>query len=652
MPRTGTVPSLFFAVCAIVATHGAFAATKEPPYEAVVESDEAFARCGPGKNFYPTGKLKRGDHVTVRRHDPGGWFMIDPPPGSFSLIQGDDVQREGNLGTVKQLAEGQSPVRIGSEIDPAIDSVYQRQLSSGERIEILGEVTVPRRNGQVQMFKVRPPKGEFRWIEGMNLTPLDQQIQDQKIRSQQARTQQNGNQQPKEQADSDPFAAAPQAEKNSHAGSRSTVSRKPIARLTAATGAATTPFQASAQTKLSKKNAPSAATPTALVDPHSRLDQIDFQFRDTIQRQPATWNLVQIEQAYRELGQQSLSPALRGQLDLRFSAIQHYKQVKAEYDDYFRLVSNTERKDAELAALQNSLDPQDARPAIAQPGQVPPATGPSLNVVPNAATGPEMPVPVVNDPNPQATPSLPAFNPPRQPQTNSQNGARAVGPVLENPVPVPTEPQPEASPRREIRSESPNQSPPAVTPNESGSLSQNESGSLTQEVPTNPPAAPTTQGSTNGAVDTRSQSVPSNDSFDSPTQTRTRTLRNIATPPQGPQPSTVAPTVPPSQPVQQVPNAQPVPSLAAPRQIRPQAAGGLDGAGIVQRAATPVPGGPRHVLLAPNGRILAYLYPDRGVNLDTYVGQSMGIVGPRAYRPELQTDLIVVRRMIPVRLAQ
>ncbi len=50
------------------------------------------------------------------------------------------------------------------------------------------------------------------------------------------------------------------------------------------------------------------------------------------------------------------------------------------------------------------------------------------------------------------------------------------------------------------------------------------------------------------------------------------------------------------------------------------------------------------MLLAPNGRILAYLYPDRGVNLDAYLGQSMGIVGPRAFRPELQTDLIVVRR--------
>ncbi len=114
--------------------------------------------------------------------------MIDPPPGSFSLIQSDDVQREGNVGTVKQLAEGQSAVRIGSSIDPALDSVYQRQLSSGERVEILGEATVAHRGSTMQMLRIRSPKGEFRWIEGMSLIPVDQQAQEQQIRDQQART--------------------------------------------------------------------------------------------------------------------------------------------------------------------------------------------------------------------------------------------------------------------------------------------------------------------------------------------------------------------------------------------------------------------------------------------------------------------------------
>lgn len=93
-----------------------------------------------------------------------------------------------------------------------------------------------------------------------------------------------------------------------------------------------------------------------------------------------------------------------------------------------------------------------------------------------------------------------------------------------------------------------------------------------------------------------------------------------------------------------------MPPMAAPRQIRPGAAGELDGAGVIQRAATPIPGGPRHVLLAPNGRILAYLADGDGLNLDGYVGQPMGIIGPRTFHPELQADLIIVRRVMPVRL--
>ncbi|MBL8848846.1 MAG: hypothetical protein JNG89_04150, partial [Planctomycetaceae bacterium] len=56
------------------------------PYEATVQADDVHVRSGPGLRHYPTGKLNSGDHVTVIRHDPGGWYMIAPPAGSFSWI--------------------------------------------------------------------------------------------------------------------------------------------------------------------------------------------------------------------------------------------------------------------------------------------------------------------------------------------------------------------------------------------------------------------------------------------------------------------------------------------------------------------------------------------------------------------------------------
>ena len=76
----------------------------------------------------------------------------------------------------------------------------------------------------------------------------------------------------------------------------------------------------------------------------------------------------------------------------------------------------------------------------------------------------------------------------------------------------------------------------------------------------------------------------------------------------------------------------------------------FDGAGIVQRSALSYPGAPRHVLLTPDGRVLAYLQPAPGVNLDAAIGRAMGLVGQRGHRPDLRADLIVVQQYMPVRL--
>jgi hypothetical protein len=71
----------------------------------------------------------------------------------------------------------------------------------------------------------------------------------------------------------------------------------------------------------------------------------------------------------------------------------------------------------------------------------------------------------------------------------------------------------------------------------------------------------------------------------------------------------------------------------------------------VQKAAAAGTGAPAYVLITPQGRVLAYLQPTNGLNLDAYVGKSMGIYGQRSYRADLRTDLIIVRSLTPVRLA-
>jgi hypothetical protein len=58
----------------------------------------------------------------------------------------------------------------------------------------------------------------------------------------------------------------------------------------------------------------------------------------------------------------------------------------------------------------------------------------------------------------------------------------------------------------------------------------------------------------------------------------------------------------------------------------------------------------QHVLLAPDGRVLAYLAAAPGVNLDDWVGRSAGVNGKRSFQRDLLTDLIVVTRLTSVRL--
>ena len=81
------------------------------------------------------------------------------------------------------------------------------------------------------------------------------------------------------------------------------------------------------------------------------------------------------------------------------------------------------------------------------------------------------------------------------------------------------------------------------------------------------------------------------------------------------------------------------------------APGGLSGAGIVQKVAGPRGGPATYVLTDRNGRMLALLQPAQGVNLESLVGQPVGLIGPRGFDPRMRADVIQVVRAVPVQLA-
>ena len=103
--RTIVIMLMLVSSLSALVNSAAAQASRTFPYDAVVVDDEVYARSGPGKQYYPTSRFRKGDPVSVVRQDPGGWFMIEPPLGSFSWVRTEFVRRGRRKG-VRTLFEG------------------------------------------------------------------------------------------------------------------------------------------------------------------------------------------------------------------------------------------------------------------------------------------------------------------------------------------------------------------------------------------------------------------------------------------------------------------------------------------------------------------------------------------------------------------
>jgi hypothetical protein len=453
------------------------------PYKAVVTQNQAEVYSGAG--FYATGRLRSGSRVKVHRHDPEGWYVITPPPDSFSWIRADYVQRapSGRVGTV---IENDVMVRIGSSRNDSRD-VYQEKLSKNDRVEILGEQTFDTEQGLVRVYKIVPPQGEFRWIQGKNVTPID------KI----ARSQSNLNQfSNSSNAQSSPSQTRDSSEKGNSVFTKPTIwnGKRPPQK------------QVSTSRDIEE--------PDDFLVVHEQMNRLDRKFRTVIKLETGNWKFAQLENDYRTLQLENTDSDIAILLDQRLAAVKRYQKVKQEYDDFIQLTAKTSLRDVQLLALQNR-------------------------------------------------------------QTNENQG----------------------------ETHSSNQQQPILL------------APQTQQVPAPIPAAPHTRVFRPGPAPTpRSSLTPIPNPM---TRFSGRSGRMI--------------------PQQQTQNGR-----------TPM----FDGAGIIRRSTVRYPGSPRHVLTAPDGRILAYLKGGWGTSLDRYVGQAMGVIGSRSYRPDLQSHLIRVRTLRPVRLSQ
>ncbi|MHB8866552.1 MAG: SH3 domain-containing protein [Pirellulaceae bacterium] len=135
------------------------------PYQAEVAVDEVEVRCGPGWDYYPTQRLRRGSAVEVYRHDPGGWLAIRPPQGSFSWMTARHLTRTSERSVAEVALEG-AVAWVGATQTGIVQHKWQVRLEQGERVEVLGEeaMTVGPGFATETYCRIAPPAGEFRWI--------------------------------------------------------------------------------------------------------------------------------------------------------------------------------------------------------------------------------------------------------------------------------------------------------------------------------------------------------------------------------------------------------------------------------------------------------------------------------------------------------
>ncbi len=370
------------------------------PYEAIVDVDSEYVRCGPGPKYYPTSKLARGEKVMVHRHDPGGWVMIAPPADSFSWIQADYVQKlESGRGS---LTANNVIVHVGSALGDE-RSVYQRTLSKGDTVEILQQAKLTTERGPMTMYKIKPPPREYRWIATKAIVPGTALKGGGPLKPPSAPLPNITG--PVAAADDldpttgpDPFApAVPKNEANP--GSATT---KPVS-LPGEPNGPTLTFPGETPTS------PANPAPEDATSVRQRFDALDRELRSMLEQDPGRWEIERIETGLEQLEPQADTPGLRGLIQFRLRQLKKYRKVQNDFREFSRITSQTKQRDAELIALQQQTESQLRQIEAGDPIAAAPPSGLPATPVSTPATGGPPVKPATNPALPR--PTFPAAAP-------------------------------------------------------------------------------------------------------------------------------------------------------------------------------------------------------------------------------------------------
>lgn len=573
------VPFLIMAAVNVPAIAGPARSTE--PYEAVVEANGVSIHSGPGRNYYVTGELKKGDRVNVHRHDLGGWYMIAPPPGSFSWIAADAVERKG--GSEGILKSANIPVHVGSSLSD--DHHWEQvRLSTGDRVEVIGEAMLNGPAGTVRFLKIKPPRFEWRWIESKFVTAADDNL--------------------RKQQDRDPFSTPSQAKRTA----AKQVSAEVAQQSTEAAGGP----------QLVGSTEPQVDIDQITVGEHA-VQELDAAFSAMVDEDPTKWDIDGLEIEYRKIQEATQDRSLIGLISMRLDAVEKYRKIKSQYDEYVAFTSQTADRDAQLAAQQEALQQSNNAPSV-YGSQVPMQ---SMRAMPGR-------------------PMLMNAMPWRRSQSYMQHQMAMAGRVNRPMAPQMAYRTPGVSPNAQMYAGMPVRSTPMYAARAPMSMPQ----AMPQPMMAAAPQMQTIPG--------RHATQPTA-ARPAPNQWNASAARQVEM--AGYQAAPNAPVL--------------VPQAGAPRAFNPQGAKPItpeveqqilqtaaaesepveaeasETTGILQRVSSNYPNLPQHLLMKRDGQVIAFLQGPNQSDFDKYAGQTVTVVGSRIRRPDFRAEVISVESIQP-----
>jgi Bacterial SH3 domain len=360
----GSCCAWLVAAAALAAENGQF------PYTAYANSDDVYVRSGPGKNYYPTDKLARGEPVEIYRHDPGGWYAIRPPRGSFSWVPARLLQpTKDHLAAVN----GDRVVsRVGSRFSD-VREVIQVRLDRGEEVEILEMKTLTTGGQAEQWCKIAPPSGEFRWVFGKFVDdeqpapgrrPADDRDRgvaerdsapDRPVRTVAARQSSryyNGDVEPPDAADDETSVQQTSGARRDNRANDDAGTDREVG-LTAASAPLPDGRKDGPSRLPAKPDKPAATAPAF----QTEIDSIDLALSSMVVEEPTVWKFDDLDRRAEKALDRAQTAVERGRARLLLDRIAKFEDIKRRADTVQQVQASTDRRNSQTVNVADTRPP-------------------------------------------------------------------------------------------------------------------------------------------------------------------------------------------------------------------------------------------------------------------------------------------------------